>query len=468
VRALLFDAGGRRMEGYGAQLAYHVRTAPDGAAAADPDVLVRMAVDCLDEVHRQTHEAGLRIAAVAGSAFWHGLMGTDAAGRPTIPLIHLFDTRSDPFVERVPDVWGRTGCPRHASYWPTKLAWLRFALPAEFAATRRWMSLPEFLFTRLFGRPRESVSMVSATGLWNYRANDYDFELLQALNVRRDQLSPVAELDATESELLPEYRRMWPGFKNTTWFPLLGDGAANNLGSGCLTPDSFSLMVGTTGAMRAVLEKLPPAIAPGLWCYRVDRKRFVVGGALSNGGEVYAWMKRTLVLPKDIEARLEKAVPGTHELRVLPFFSGERTPYWRGDLRAVIAGLTLATEPFDILRASLEAVSIGFRQIYGLLSGSVGVPRNVIASGGALVRSAGWTQMMADALGRPVIASLELEASARGAALWALEQLGTRPVSAFAPSCGATFQPRPEFQDAYEHLVAERNALYREFYDAKA
>ncbi len=32
-------------------------------------------------------------------------------------------------------------------------------------------------------------------------------------------------------------------------------------------------------------------IPDGLFCYRVDKKRFVLGGALSNGGEVFAWIE---------------------------------------------------------------------------------------------------------------------------------------------------------------------------------
>ena len=53
----------------------------------------------------------------------------------------------------------------------------------------------------------------------------------------------------------------------------------------------------------------------------------------------------------------------------------------------------------------------------------------MIASGGALLHSPAWTQIMADTLGRPVIASTEHEASCRGAALYALERIGAIPES---------------------------------------
>ena len=94
--------------------------------------------------------------------------------------------------------------------------------------------------------------MVSATGLWDQNASDYDAETLAALPIRREQLADPASLDQPEDQLLPEYRALWPAFAKARWFPALGDGACNNLGSGCVSTDRAALMVGTTGAMRLV------------------------------------------------------------------------------------------------------------------------------------------------------------------------------------------------------------------------
>ena len=323
------------MEGFGAQLPYTIQTTPDGGAEMDPEALAGLALDCLDEVHRQVESAGHRIDAVAGSAFWHSFCGVGDDGRPTLPILHLLDTRSAAEVSRVPDAHARTGCVPHSSYWPAKLLWLERNRTPEFKATRRWLSFPEYLFEKLFGRARASTSMASATGLWNQKEDDYDADTLAALPVRRAQLAVPAEMDQPERELLPEYRKMWPAFAGAAWFPALGDGAANHIGSGCLRPDQFSLMVGTTGAMRVLISTWGE-IPPGLWCYRLDANRLLLGGALSNGGDVYAWLKRTLNFPKDAEARLENASPGSHGLTVLPFLAGERSPHWRADLRGAI------------------------------------------------------------------------------------------------------------------------------------
>jgi gluconokinase len=359
VRVLLFDAEARSMEGFGAQLPYKIRTTPDGGAEIDPDELSDLTLDCLDEVHRQVQAAGIEVKAIGGSAFWHSFLGIDKAGKPTFPILHLLDTRAEPYVNRLPDAHSRTGCMPHASYWPAKLLWLAEHRSAALAATAQLVSFPEYLFLQIFGKARASLSMVSATGLWNQNAGDYDAELLAVLPVQREQLADPAIFDEQLTELLPSFQRDWPCFANAIWFPALGDGACNSIGSGCVSADRASLMVGTTGAMRVIVEAPTIQIPRGLWGYRADRKRFILGGALSNGGEVFAWAKRTLQLPKDVEARLENTIPGSHGLTALPFLAGERTPYWRGDLRAAIAGLGLDTEPFDILRALLEGVGLG-------------------------------------------------------------------------------------------------------------
>lgn len=325
MRALLFDEVGQRMEGYSAQVPYQIRTTPDGGAEIDPEALAQIIVDCLDEAHRLAQEAGLTVAAVGISCFWHGLMGVGEGAAPTVPILHLLDTRSESEVPRVPARQAATGCAPHASFWPAKLLWLERNRPAEFQVTRRWMGFPEFLFAKLFGTGGASVSMASATGLWDQSANDYDEGTLAALPIARARLAAPAEMDEAQSELLPEFRRLWPGFIGTQWFPAIGDGACNHLGSAGAACGRFSLSVGTTGAVRAMRAAAPAPAMDGAFRYR-------------------------LALPKDLEARLDGAVPGGHGLTMLPFFSGERTPYWRSDLRAAIAGMSFPRKPSIFFR----------------------------------------------------------------------------------------------------------------------
>ncbi|MFN3323341.1 MAG: gluconokinase [Bryobacteraceae bacterium] len=474
VRTLLFDGRARQRLKFGSQRPYRVTTTPDGGVEVDADELLRLSIECLSELHAQMREARYRAAAVSFCAFWHSFLGIDAGGRPTTPIIHLFDTRSAGHARRLAseiderENHARTGCVLHTSYWPAKLLWLAENRPEAVAATRHWVSFGEYLYLKLFGRARTSTSMVSGSGIWNPNLGDYDREILKHLPVELSQLAPVDEMDEPVSGLLPEFAGMWPAFAQIRWYPALGDGACNNIGSGCITPDRFSLMVGTSGAMRAVIEADRVEIPPGLWCYRVDRRRFVLGGALSNGGEVYAWMKRTLALPpaEEVEARLAGMEPGAHGLTILPLFAGERSPYWNADARAAFTGMSMHTAPMDILRAALESVALRFRQVYLILKDRIGEPAEVVASGGALLNSPAWTQMMADATGHPVVTCCEQEASSRGAALLALERLGAiSHIRDLPAETGRVFTPVAAHQAVYDEMLLRQMRLYTKLFE---
>jgi gluconokinase len=472
VRTLLFDVQGRQQNGFGEQIRYQFTTTADGGVELEADQLLDVSLRSLSTIHEQIRAARLKPAAVGFSSFWHSLLGVDRAGKPTTPLLHLFDTRSAKQVRELEQrldpkrVHARTGCVLHSSYWPGKLLWLSETRPDAFRATDRWISFGEYLFLKLFGVATASTSMVSATGLWNQASNNYDDEVLSALSVDKLHLCPLGEMDHAQSELVAPYRGRLAALHGIPWFPALGDGACDSLGSGCVTPDRFALMVGSSGALRAVCQ---PAVSlpDGLWCYRVDRCRFVLGGSLSNGGEVYDWMHRTFALPDPVETekQLEALAPGTHGLLLLPFLAGERSPYWRSDLRAAITGLGLSTRPIDILEAALESVALRFLEIYGLMAKSLGQPGTLIASGGGLLRSPAWTQMMADALGLPVTTCLEPEATSRGAALLALERLGViKSVDQAAPRLGAVHQPRSEYRAVYADLLCRQRLLFQKLF----
>jgi gluconokinase len=158
--------------------------------------------------------------------------------------------------------------------------------------------------------------------------------------------------------------------------------------------------------------------------------------------------------------------PGAHGLTVLPLFAGERSPNWRADARAAITGVSVHTTPLDILRASLEAVALRFRIIYEMMVTAFGVPVEVITSGGALLHSPVWTQIMADVLGRPIRTCLEPEATSRGAALLALERLGmSTAVTDSKPRLGREFNPKPEYRAIYDLEFERQQTLYRKLFE---
>src|SRR5262249_48351363 len=155
-------------------------TTPDGGVEMDPDRLVEAVVEVLGGAVARAGARSGENAAVGVCTFWHSVLGVDEAGRPTTPVIMWADTRSVREVETrratldEDAVHARTGCVFHTSYVPPKLMWLRRERPEAFSRTQSWLSPGEYLFLRLFGEARCSVSMASGTGMLNQQALDWD------------------------------------------------------------------------------------------------------------------------------------------------------------------------------------------------------------------------------------------------------------------------------------------------------
>lgn len=470
VRGSLFDGLGRNIRGQDARIPYRMNTSDDGGVEVDADRLAEIAFQAIDKVLAGVGDVSHRggIAAVAVSAFWHGLMGVGLDGKPVTPLFSWNDTRSARQAKGLRGrtdqraIHARTGCVLHASYWPAKLTWLRETSPEAFDRVDRWMSIGEFVFLRLFGKRVCSISMASGTGLLNQAECRWDPEALSLVHLSENRLPQLLDSDEPLTGLGAQYAARWPLLADAAWFPPLGDGACGNVGSGCVTRDRAAINLGTSGALRMLWRGAAAPAVPGLWCYRADRRRLVTGGALSNGGDLFAWMNETLrVDVSDVESELAAIGPDAHGLTVLPFLSGERSTGWRDAARGVIAGLTLDTSSIEVLRAGLEAVAYRFAAIFDLLAREVGEPAEVIASGAGALASPEWTQIICDVLGRPVLLSAELEASSRGAVLMALEALGAiQSIQQAETRIARTFSPRREHFSKYAAARQRQEALY--------
>jgi len=468
IRVAIFDRLGRAMEGFEARRTHEFRTDANGTSEADPDFLLDLIFQCLDQVLARTAEIPFPIGGVAVCSFVNNILGLDQNNRVVIPLTTYADTRSAGEVAGLrkdfdeETVHERTGCHFHPSYLPARVRWLSRNQPDLFAQSARFVSIGEYLELKLFGEASVSCSVASWTGLLNRNALEWDAELLEGLPVRREQLSPLTDVNKPRRGLRPEFARRWTALREVPWFPAVGDGATANVGSGCVSSKRVALTVGTTSAMRVVLIDRVDSIPSGLWCYRVDGRRSLLGGALSEGGSVFAWMRSALRFDReDLEKKLAALEPEGHGLTVLPFFAGERAPGWAGHARATFHGISLATTPLHLLQASLEGVAYRIALVFELLRPLLPEDPQVVASGGAILSSPAWLQIMTNAIGHPVAASGVSEASERGSVLLALEALGIIPDLERAPDfLGAIYEPSPPIHLRYREAIARQKELY--------
>lgn len=467
IRAIGYDALGRPLPGVDARVTCEPAATGDGGSELDPEALVAATASAIDRCAAAGPGAP---AAVGASVFWHSLLALDADGSPLTGVITWADTRSAGAAEALrarldeAAIHTRTGAPLHSTFYPARLAWLRGARPELFARAATWCGFAEYLLLRLTGRLSASVSMASGTGLLNQasdawqRQGAWDTTMLDVCGIAPERLPPID--DGPVVGLAPPWRARWPTLSDAQWLPAAGDGACSNLGMDCSGPERIAMNVGTSAALRLVTDA--PHGAPwGLWHYRVDARRHLIGGATSEGGNVLAWARRTLALPDGdaaLDAALAAVAPDSHGLTALPFLAGERSPGWRGDARAAVSGISMATTAPQILRALVEGVAYRLAAVYDLLAPVASPGHAVIASGGALSHSRVFTQILADALGVPLEVREGTEASSRGAALLALRALG-RPAPRPDPS-GSEVRPDPRRRDIYAAARTRQGRLY--------
>ncbi len=492
-RAMLWNADGNEEAGVKAQVKYHFTTTPDGGVEMEADEFLDHVFQCLDEAISQAGDRASAIRAVGISTYWHSMLGLDESGKPITPIYSWADARPGEAARALRKEWdetevhARTGCMIHPSYYPAKLKWLRESSPDIYKKVARWASPGEYLMGELFGRKAQglSLSMASGTGLLNQETCDWDAETLEKLQLTPELFAPIVDLKNPSHGLASKYSTRWNALKEVPFFPAVGDGACGNVGSGCITPERMAINLGTSGAIRVMWsedfvsaktansknsensksskgDEIQPPL--GLWQYRADRKRPVIGGAFSDGGDVFAWMSRTLQLPTgdELEAKIAEMEPGAHGLTFLPFLGGERSIGWNPAARASLTGLCLDSQPIEIMRCALESVALRFTLAANLLREVFPDAKEIVASGGALTKSPAWSQIFADALGQPVTLAEEAEASSRGAALLAMEAAGIlESLEKSGAKMGKTYEPDGANHKQYLAMLEKQQDNYR-------
>lgn len=470
VRAALYDGAAKRLDETFVKNERQLTLTEDGGAEIDALEALNQVQAAIDAVLEKARDKQAKIEFVAASCFWHSLVGVDADGKPLTPVYGWADTRSAKLVKVLQENFdetvahNRTGARFHPSYWAAKLLWLKTEKPEIFSKTHQWLSFADLIALHFLGEAVTSVSQASGTGIFDIRLCGWDNELINFLGIKPGQLPRIAD-DNETFKLKSDFPLKQSNLSAAKWLLAIGDGAANNIGANCVERKKAALMIGTSGAMRVIYEGEPPTEIPaGLWCYRLDRKRVIIGGALSDGGGLYGWLKKNLKLidctDDEIEDIIAASEPDSHGLTFLPFLAGERSTNWNAAASGAILGLRSATSAIEITQAALESVAYRFAAIFEQLNRVCQI-ETVIASGGALRESPVWTQIISDTLNQALILPNEHEASSRGAAIYALEQAGKiEGITNFAIKQGLCFTPDATKHEIYQQARQRQEKFY--------
>lgn len=403
-----------------------------GWAEQDPQVVADAAVEAIRIAAQEARAGGHTIAGLSLSSAMHGLVALDAHDAPLTALLTWGDTRASDQAERLkrehPELHGRTGTPLHPMSPLAKLCWLRESQPDTFAAASRFVGVKELVLQRLTGEWAVDHSVASGTGLLHIRSLEWDAMALEVAGISAHQLAPL--VPAKERFALRARASAETGLLGGT--PVIagaGDGPLANLGVGAVKPGMAAVSIGTSGALRVMVENPATDPAGRVFCYALTPGRWAVGGAVNNGGVVLQWAGEALA--PDLgehaeEALLELAasVPaGSEGLIMLPYLLSERAPHWSALPRGAYVGLTRGHGRAHLIRAAIEGVCQQLAVVLASVRDAGNDVVQVRATGG-FARSDLWRQILTDALGMEIGFPAGHEGSGFGAALLGMEALG--------------------------------------------
>jgi gluconokinase len=217
-----------------------------------------------------------------------------------------------------------------------------------------------------------------------------------------------------------------------------------------------------------------------VFCYALTPGRWVVGGAINNGGVALEWTGDALAPdlrdePTDELLELAaRAPPGSDGLVMLPYLLSERAPHWSALARGAYVGLTRAHRREHLVRAALEGVCQQLALVLESMRDAGNEVREIRATGG-FARSPLWRQMLCDVLGTDIGFPAGQEGSCFGAALLGMEALELVDTIELAselvridhiqrpdPASAATYAMlRPVFSALYDALSPTWSTLRR-------
>src|ERR1035437_9050125 len=354
-------------------------------------------------------------------------------GLPIHNAIVWQDRRTEPICQVLRErgmaaaIQATTGLLIDAYFSGTKLKWILDQVPGarQQAANGElaFGTVDSWLIWQLTGGAVHAtdVSNASRTMLFNVHSNQWDSELLQALDIPANLLPSVNPSSALYGEVSPDLLGATipiGGVAGDQQSALFGQACfkagmvKNTYGTGC-----FMLMHTGENFQTSNNGLITTSAAQ-----TTSQTEFAIEGSVFVGGAVVQWLRdglHAISSSSEVQA-LAESVPDAGGVLVVPAFTGLGAPYWRPDARGSITGLSRGSTLAHIARAALESIafqSAALLQAMRLDAATVGSASvtELRVDGGACVNNL-LMQFQADLLGIPVVRPAVTETTALGAA----------------------------------------------------
>lgn len=474
TKSVLYDENGQFIMKH--NIGYPLHTPNVDVSEENPDELFDAVLMTVKYVVREANIKKEDIKLISFSAQMHSLIALDAQHHRLTESITWADNRASKYAELInkehqgSDIYQRTGTPIHPMSPLSKIFWMKHEQSDIYKQTAMFADIKTYIFYQLFEKYVIDYSMASATGMFNLEKLDWDKEALELMGITEAQLPQLVPTTHILKGMKKRYATLMGIDENTPIIVGASDGVLSNLGVNSYKKGEVAVTIGTSGAIRTVINKPRTDYKGRIFCYVLDEDHYVIGGPVNNGGVVLRWLRNELLAsevetakrlgvdPYDVLTKIASRVkPGAEGLIFHPYLAGERAPLWNADARGSFFGLTLSHQKEHMIRAALEGVLYNLYTVYLALIEVMNETPSTIKATGGFAKSEVWRQMMADIFDTDLIVPESYESSCLGACVLGLKALGEiDDFSIIEEMVGTTnaHQPDSATVQVYQQLVS--------------
>jgi glycerol kinase len=432
-RAILFDSAGNAL--HVAQQEFTQHYPHDGWVEHDPQDIWSSTLAVTQEVLSQTQGTLASIGITnqrETTVVWDR-----ASGEPIYNAIVWQDRRTADTCERLREagheveVNARTGLLLDPYFCATKIAWILDHVEGARQSAEKgdlaFGTVDTFLLWRLTGGKVHATDATNAsrTSLFNIHQQNWDETLLTLFNIPVSLLPQVkdsaADFGTTDTAVLGQ---------SIAVGALVGDQQAALVGQACLAPGMLKSTYGT--GCFAILNTGSEALASHhrlltTIAYRLEGvATYALEGSIFVAGASVQWLRDELGLVDSANetATLAAGLDSNEGVYLVPAFTGLGAPHWNPHARGTLLGMTRATTPAHIARATLEAACYQSAELLGAMAEDSGQSPALLRIDGGMARNDWLAQFLADISDTLVERPALLETTALGAARLAGLQSG--------------------------------------------
>jgi sugar (pentulose or hexulose) kinase len=372
-----------------------------------------------------------------------------------------------------------TGQVKIVPTWPaSKIFWISKHEKNIFDKVYKFLLLEDYLIYRLTGELVAEGSLLCSTLYWNITTKKYWNEMLDFLNVSTDQLPDIKESGEPVGEIKSEVAKELGLSSKTLVSTGVLDQAAGAIGVGNITPGTFSENTGAALAICATLDKPVFDKCARMPIHYHGIPNTYMAHTFTTGGMVLRWFRDNFYNEEIKTAKaqgidiydligkeVEKILPGSEGLVMLPHLQGAMAPEVNPKAKGVFYGFTLKHTKAHFARAIMEAIACIVRRNIDVLE-ELNIPVNEIRVLGGGARSKIWNQIKADITRKTILCTENEEAACLGAAILAGKAVGiydsVKDASNKMVKIKKKFEPQKENIDVYKETYKKYVKLYED------